>query len=70
MDAQIVLTDIIAFSGYFNVCIDGSLARHEGSRMVGGRIFSMVNLPEAERDALFRAARESVLSDQANGGEI
>lgn len=69
-DAQIVFADIIAFSDYFNVCVDGSLERHEGRRMVGGRIFSMVNLPEGERTALFQAARESALADQANGGEI
>ena len=67
-DAQAVLVDLMAFSGYFNVCTDiQNILYHEGKRMVGGRIFSMANLPDSERDALYRAARQSSLIDQTEG---
>lgn len=67
-DAQIVFTDIMAFSGYFNVCPqDVNVHWHEGKRAVGGRLFSMANLPDAERDALYRAARQSSMIDQTEG---
>lgn len=67
-DAQVVLTDLMSFSGFFSVCPENEdVNRHEGKRTVGGRVFSMVNMPDAERDALFRAARQSSLADQLNG---
>lgn len=67
-DAQAVFTDLMAFSGFFNVCPEGSNVNwHEGKRAVGGRLFSMVELPDFERSALFRAARQSSMIDQTEG---
>jgi hypothetical protein len=67
-DAETVFTDIMSFSGYFNICSEHvSLERHEGCRMVGGRIWSMVNLPDTERDALYAAARKDSMINQLEG---
>ena len=69
-DAQVVLSDLMAVSGYFNICPEGeSLERHEGKRSVGGRIFSMITMADYEREALYQAARRSSIIDQI-GGEI
>jgi hypothetical protein len=35
--------------------------------MVGGRIWSMVNLPDNERDALYAAARKDSMINQLEG---
>lgn len=67
-DAEAVLTDLMSFSGYFNVCPLGeSVETHEGKRSVGGRIFSMVNMPDFERDALYQAARRDSMINQIEG---
>lgn len=67
-DAQKVFTDLMSVSGYFNICPDGEpILRHEGKRSVGGRIFSLVNMSEFERDLLYQAARRSTLIDQELG---
>jgi len=67
-DAQIVLTDLMSFSGYFNVTASHQNRDfHEGSRSVGARIFTMANMQPWERDALYGAARRSSIIDQVDG---
>lgn len=67
-DAQQVFSDLMSFSGYFNVSPEGSnLPRSEGARSVGGRIFSLVKMSEFERDLLYQAARRGTLIDQQLG---
>ena len=70
LDAEVVLTDIMAFSGYFaSMPTNGDFVYSAGARSVGGRIFTMANLADWERTALHNAARQSLINDQ-NFGEI
>ena len=67
-DMEAVLVDIVSFSGLFSVKPEGAnLERHEGARSVGGLVFSMVNLPQSERDKLYEATREKQLEEQHYG---
>ncbi len=67
-DAEIVLGDILHWSRYFNITPEGSdLARAEGRREVAGRIFSLVNLADWERTAIYNAARQNAIIDQTKG---
>lgn len=67
-DAQIVLAELLSWSGYFNVCPEGgNLPRHEGQRSVGGRLFSLINMSDFERDLLYQASRRQALINQEMG---
>lgn len=68
IDRQIVLNDIMTFSGYFAVTTNREDRDfNEGKRAVGGLIFSMTFMPEAEREALYQAARLTSLEEQKYG---
>lgn len=68
VDREVVLNDIMAFSGYFGITTDGSdLLMAEGRRQVGGLIFSMTFMSDEERDALYQATRHTKLEEQLHG---
>lgn len=67
-DMEIVLNDIMAFSGYFGVTPNGmDLPMAEGRRQVGGLIFSMTFMSDEEREALYQATRHTKLEEQKYG---
>lgn len=60
-DAQIVLADLAASTGFFTALPDGAtpeqLAAHNGKRSAFLRIFTYLNMTPEERSAFFEAAR-------------
>ena len=67
-DRDAVLNDIMTFSGYFDVNLEPNfMAINEGKRSVGGLIFSMTFMPDAEREALYQASRQTRLEEQRYG---
>lgn len=70
-DAEIVLADLAAFSGFYRVTPPGAgdMAFNEGKRAVFGHIFSMLRMTDEEVRRLEEAARhEAVVS--AEEGDI
>jgi hypothetical protein len=68
VDREVVLNDILVFAGYFAITTNREdLAFNEGKRSVAGLIFSMMNMPDAEREALYQASRQSNLEGQRYG---
>jgi hypothetical protein len=69
--ADMVLVDLLNFSGYYKVAPAGSdaiaLARHEGRREVAGRIMQNLRMTDAEIDAMERTVRQEALVDQVEG---
>lgn len=70
-DAQMVLTDLATFSGFFQVAPPGTgsdaLQYAEGQRSVFGHIFGNLNLPNEEREALYRAALSEAITNHREG---
>ena len=71
-DAQIVASDLAAFTGFFNVNPPGASTNElyfsEGQRSVFGRILSYVNLPAPARAQLLEAVRVELAATENNEG--
>lgn len=67
-DREVVLNDIMSFSGYFGITTNAQdLFMAEGRRQVGGLIFSMTFMSDEEREALYQATRHTKLEEQKYG---
>ena len=70
-DAQIVLSDLADFTGFFRVNGPGIGAEDraftDGMRAAYGRIFRFINLTDEECAALVEAARAETLASAAQG---
>lgn len=69
--ADIVLVDLAAFSGFFGVTPAGvdpdTRAFNDGQRAVFGRIMSMLRMPARERDAFMTVVRDESFVNMFEG---
>jgi len=64
-DCQTVLADLLARTGYYEICPTGTApAEFEAGRKVGHYILSLIELSDSDLEQLRMAAREEAMMEQ------